>query len=48
MARFTFTSARKCPSCMTTDLKELEVKKLGIKIDQCPSCKGIWFDAGGG
>ncbi|QDU32503.1 hypothetical protein KS4_05350 [Poriferisphaera corsica] len=45
MARFSFTSARKCPKCMIHDLKELEVKKRNIKIDQCPSCQGIWFDA---
>lgn len=31
-----------CPSCRS----ELETRSTnGIEIDECPSCRGIWFDA---
>jgi uncharacterized protein len=33
----------KCPKC-GMDLLEMDFK--GIKIDECSSCHGIWFDAG--
>jgi uncharacterized protein len=33
----------KCPKC-GTDLIEIDFK--GIKIDECPSCRGMWLDAG--
>lgn len=33
----------KCPKC-GTDLKEQELKR--VKVDICPSCKGMWLDAG--
>lgn len=33
----------KCPKC-GMDLVELDFK--GMLIDECPTCKGIWFDAG--
>jgi hypothetical protein len=33
----------KCPKC-GADLKTEDY--LGIQIDRCPECLGIWFDAG--
>ena len=33
----------KCPRC-GADLLEREYR--GIKLDRCPECKGVWFDAG--
>jgi hypothetical protein len=33
----------KCPKC-GMDLKEIELH--GVKVDQCASCGGIFFDAG--
>lgn len=33
----------KCPKCGGT-LMETEFHQ--IKIDRCPDCKGVWFDAG--
>lgn len=32
-----------CPKCMTETLGGFSVQE--ITVDQCPSCKGIWFDA---
>jgi Zn-finger nucleic acid-binding protein len=32
----------KCPKCKTTSLVLTTAKT--IEVDQCPSCKGIWFD----
>ena len=33
----------KCPKC-GMDLHTIELH--GVKIDQCPSCNGMWLDAG--
>ncbi len=33
----------KCPKC-GMDLSTIELQ--GIKVDQCPSCGGVFFDAG--
>lgn len=33
----------KCPKC-GMDLHTMELH--GVKIDQCPSCNGMWLDAG--
>jgi rubrerythrin len=33
----------KCPKC-GMDLQTIELH--GVKIDQCPSCNGVWLDAG--
>jgi hypothetical protein len=33
----------KCPKC-GMDLQTIELH--GVKIDQCPSCEGMWLDAG--
>lgn len=33
----------KCPKC-GADLQETEFHQ--IKIDRCPDCHGVWFDAG--
>lgn len=35
----------RCPKCGGTYLKEVKVKSTGMKVDHCPKCKGIWFDA---
>lgn len=34
----------KCPTCPTTDL--LMSERLGIEIDYCPQCRGVWLDRG--
>lgn len=34
----------KCPTCTTTDL--LMTERLGIEIDYCPQCRGVWLDRG--
>ncbi len=33
----------KCPSCNETLLM---TERLGIEIDYCPKCRGIWLDKG--
>lgn len=33
----------KCPDC-NKDLITKTVKSKNTKVDQCPTCKGIWFD----
>ncbi|MEN0048597.1 MAG: zf-TFIIB domain-containing protein [Bacteroidota bacterium] len=36
-----------CPRCTTTlEKQELKEPKITIEIDQCPNCKGAWFDRG--
>lgn len=32
----------KCPSCATVDLSMAD--RLGISIDFCPKCRGVWLD----
>lgn len=34
----------KCPTCATPDL--LMTERLGIEIDYCPQCRGVWLDRG--
>lgn len=34
----------KCPTCNTVDL--LMSERLGIEIDYCPQCRGVWLDRG--
>jgi len=34
----------KCPTCNTIDL--LMTERLGIEIDYCPQCRGVWLDRG--
>jgi Zn-finger nucleic acid-binding protein len=34
----------KCPICITQDL--LMTDRLGIEIDYCPQCRGVWLDRG--
>jgi Zn-finger nucleic acid-binding protein len=34
----------KCPVCATSDLHMSE--RLGIEIDYCPQCRGVWLDRG--
>ena len=34
----------KCPTCITPDL--LMTERLGIEIDYCPQCRGVWLDRG--
>jgi uncharacterized protein len=33
-----------CPRCHTADLDEKD--RQGVKIDVCPSCRGVWLDRG--
>jgi Zn-finger nucleic acid-binding protein len=33
-----------CPNCKTTKL--LMTERLGIEIDYCPQCRGVWLDRG--
>ncbi|MFZ4478575.1 MAG: zf-TFIIB domain-containing protein [Rhodoferax sp.] len=34
----------KCPICTTPDL--LMSERLGIEVDYCPQCRGVWLDRG--
>lgn len=34
----------KCPVCPGSDL--LMTERLGIEIDYCPQCRGVWLDRG--
>jgi Zn-finger nucleic acid-binding protein len=31
-----------CPKCADATLQA--IKALGIEVDQCPKCEGVWFD----
>lgn len=31
-----------CPKCITRSLDATRVR--GVEVDQCPGCRGIWFD----
>lgn len=31
-----------CPKCITRELGATRIR--GIEVDQCPGCRGIWFD----
>jgi Zn-finger nucleic acid-binding protein len=33
-----------CPVCTTTQLAMAD--RLGIEIDYCPKCRGVWLDRG--
>jgi Zn-finger nucleic acid-binding protein len=33
-----------CPRCHTADLAERD--RNGVKIDICPTCRGVWLDRG--
>ena len=32
-----------CPNCSTSMTLS---NRLGVEIDQCPRCKGVWLDRG--
>ncbi len=32
-----------CPKC---GMELIEVDYKGVKVDECSSCRGVWFDAG--
>ena len=34
----------KCPNCTSSDLHMTE--RLGVEIDYCPQCRGVWLDRG--
>lgn len=34
----------RCPVCQNVDLSLSE--RLGVEIDYCPQCRGIWLDRG--
>ncbi|MCS6872808.1 MAG: zf-TFIIB domain-containing protein [Anaerolineae bacterium] len=33
-----------CPVCLTVELRIAE--RLGVEIDYCPKCRGVWLDRG--
>lgn len=35
-----------CPKCQCSMAKRSHKKRKAIALDVCPSCQGIWFDAG--
>jgi Zn-finger nucleic acid-binding protein len=35
-----------CPKCQTQMTKMVDLKQPHIRYEKCPSCYGIWFDAG--
>ena len=36
---------KSCPVCHTAMFRYTVGRGLGFGLDQCPACKGIWFDA---
>ncbi len=36
---------KSCPDCHTSMFRYTVGHGLGFGLDQCPACKGIWFDA---
>jgi Zn-finger nucleic acid-binding protein len=34
----------KCPACNEIDL--VMADRLGVEIDYCPKCRGVWLDRG--
>ena len=34
----------RCPICQNVDL--LLSERLGVEIDYCPQCRGVWLDRG--
>jgi hypothetical protein len=34
----------RCPTC--TDERLVITERLGIEIDYCPACRGVWLDRG--
>ena len=34
----------RCPVCQNVDLSLSE--RLGVEIDYCPQCRGVWLDRG--
>lgn len=34
----------KCPCCPNADL--LMAERVGLEIDYCPTCRGVWLDRG--
>jgi len=36
--------AENCPFCGA----RIEPLNVGFKIKQCPACRGVWYDSGGG
>lgn len=37
--------AKLCPECRTSMFRYTVGHGVGFGLDQCPACKGIWFDA---
>lgn len=35
----------KCPSCKD-DTNLLMTERVGIEVDYCPNCRGVWLDRG--
>ena len=35
-----------CPKCKGVELAELKLPHTRLAVDRCPTCKGMWFDAG--
>lgn len=33
----------KCPACQTTLITS---ERMGLEIDVCPTCRGVWLDPG--
>ncbi len=33
-----------CPKCDHSQLKPVKESRLGLELDKCPDCLGIWFD----
>lgn len=35
----------KCPSCKNDQMLSM-TERMGIEIDYCPTCRGVWLDRG--
>jgi len=36
----------RCPKCRTQELVAHDVEDTTVNVDVCPTCNGVWFDAG--
>ncbi|MEX0654301.1 MAG: zf-TFIIB domain-containing protein [Phycisphaeraceae bacterium] len=34
----------RCPACQSGYLQHMRTREQGVDLDQCPRCKGLWFD----
>jgi len=40
------TAIMACPRCAESSLEELPLQYMGVTVDRCVQCGGVWFDGG--